>query len=221
MAFKQGYNSTAQVDTRDMGAAVEDMKMTAKNRRRTFERRWYDNNFFDDGFHFRYLSRSSNKIVDLSERATIYTPQRSIPKASRQIRGIANLLMSSDPTPAVYPENIDPRGINDPKLVEHAKEMAKTEAQKRGMWLTEAWRTPDESEETVLDKLALVALLSLKHGVAYMKVWPDEHEETINTSVRDAFDIYLLGNLTSIHHSPFLIDGVPQLIAQIKSQSTL
>src|SRR5258708_39418029 len=117
MAYKGSFESTANVETEDMGLAMEDMKMTAKSRRRIFERRWYDNNFFDDGFHFRYLSRSSNKIVDLSERATIYTPQRSIPKSSRQIRGISNLLMSSDPTPTVYPDPIDPT-LKDPQQKE-------------------------------------------------------------------------------------------------------
>ena len=250
----QGYKiteeSTSGVDTRDMGLAVEDMKMTAKARRRIFERRWYDNNFFDDGFHFRYLSRSSNKIVDLSERSTIYTPQRSIPKSSRQIRGISNLLMSSDPTPTVYPDPIDtsvpemipqpqqqqpqqqmqpgqpgqqvapapqePNMVENPayeKLVKRAKDIA----QKRGKWLLDEWKKDDLTGETVLDKVALMTLLTMKHGISYMQVWPDEQDEIIRTQVYDAFDIYLLGNLTSIYQCPFLIKATPMMIAQIKA----
>lgn len=229
------YESTAGIATTDMGQAVDEMKMTAKNRRRIFERRWYDNSFFDDGFHFRYLSRSSNKIVDLSERSTIYTPQRSIPKASRQIRGISNLLMSSDPTPTVYPKPVheydyrqpmvpkqpeqsqqQPSVLSDPRYISAVRN-AKEVAQKKGMWLLDEWQKDDGSGENILDKLALMTILTMKHGVSYLKIWPDDHEESIRTSVRDAFDIYLLGNLTSIYHSPFMIDAFPRLIADIKA----
>src|SRR3990167_6943572 len=102
----QGYYSTNTVKTEDIGQVVDEIMRIQYDKRRGFERRWYDNNFFDDGYHFRYLSRSENKIVDLSERQSIYAPMRAIPKASRQIRGVANLLMSQDPIPIVYPEEV-------------------------------------------------------------------------------------------------------------------
>ena len=234
------YEGSSTVATNDIGLLVEDMKMVASNRRRIFERRWYDNNFFDDGFHFRYLSRSTNKIVDLSERATIYTPQRSIPKSSRQIRGIANLLLSSDPTPSVYPvavnksdypdtpippelrEQLQAQGQEVPESIpnpqyEKAMKMAKDIALKKGHWLIDEWTRDDGSGESILDKLAFMVLLTLKHGISYLKIWPDPHEEKIRTSVRDAFDIYLLGNLTSIYDNPFIVDAVPMSIAAIKA----
>ena len=97
---------TARVETDDIGQVVDELKNVAEGNRRSFERRWYDNKFFDDGYHFRFLQRSTNKIIDLSERTNIYNPTRAIPKASRQIRGVANLLMSNDPTPIVYPEKV-------------------------------------------------------------------------------------------------------------------
>lgn len=212
------YESTAGLERDQMAQQIDEMKLTAKNRRRLFERRWYDNAFFDDGFHFRYLSRSSNKIVDLSERSTIYTPQRSIPKASRQIRGIMNLLMSSDPTPTVYPDPVDKNDYaNNQVLYDEIVKNNKDIARKRGMWIEHEWREADKSGETVLDKVAFMVLLAMKFGVSYLKIWPDEHEEKINTSVRDAFDIYLLGNYSSIYETPFCIEAAPQLIAQIKS----
>ena len=217
MAYKGTFQSTGTIDTPDLGLCVEDMKMTAKARRRIFERRWYDNNFFDDGFHFRYLSRSSNKIVDLSERATIYTPQRSIPKSSRQIRGITNLLMSSDPTPAVYPDPIDPRQFTNPTQLAAAQEIAKRVAQKRGKWLEYEWTKDDGSGDTVLDKIAQMTLLTMKHGISFLQVWPDYQEETIRTQVYDAFDIFIIGNLTSIYQAPFLVKSVPLSIAEIKA----
>ena len=217
MAFKNTFESTASVDTVDMGQAIEDMKATAKARRRVFERRWYDNNFFDDGFHFRYYTRSSNKVVDLSERSTIYTPQRSIPKASRQIRGISNLLMSQDPTPTVYPDPIARKSFPNDEMYQRALELTKRIAQMRGKWLVNEWGKDDGSGETILDKVALMTLLSMKHGVSYMEVWPDEQEEEIKTQVFDAFDIYILGNLTSIYDAPFIVKSIPMLISQIKS----
>lgn len=210
-------NSTSKTDTRDIGQAVDEMKLVAESRRRIFERRWYDNNFFDDGYHFRYLSRTTNKIVDLSERSTIYTPQRAIPKASRQIRGVTNLLMSQDPTPTVYPEPIDFTQFPDEETLAKEKERQKTIAKKRGMWLLNEWKKDDGSGETILEKVALMVLLALKHGIAYMQVWPDAVDEVIQTQVYDAFDIYTLGNYTSIYHVPFIIKSVPMLISQIKA----
>ena len=35
---------------------VEAMMNMSHDRRRKFEQRWFDNNFFDDGYHFRYVS---------------------------------------------------------------------------------------------------------------------------------------------------------------------
>lgn len=217
MAYKSMLESTATVDSDDMAQAVEDSKMTGKSRRRLLERRWYDNNFFDDGFHFRYYSRSSNKVVDLSERSTIYTPQRSIPKASHQIRGIMNLLMSSDPTPTVYPDYVNPKMYPNPQQLKAIKDKNEKEAQLRGKWLLNEWKRDPGDGETVLDKITLMMLLTMKHSVSFMQVWPDEHDEEIRTQVYDAFDIYILGNLTSIYDAPFIVKAVPTLVAAIKA----
>ncbi len=224
--------STSDTSTKDIGQSVESMRLLAYNQRRIFERRWYDNNFFDDGFHFRYLSRTTNKVVDLSERSTVYTPQRAIPKASRQIRGIANLLVSQDPTPTVYPEEVvevdmtkypetqpqqGPDGQPLPTPQEQAKQVNDDIAKKRGWWLEEKWREPDPSGETMLEKLALMPLLSAKHGISYMQIWVDSNTEEIRSQVYDAFDIYVLGNYTSIYNCPFIIKATPLSIATIKA----
>lgn len=203
--LNQDYD-TSQIDTQNIAQTIEANRIVAYNHRRIHERRWYDNNFFDDGFHFRYLSRTTNKIVDLSERATIYTPQRSIPKASRQIRGIANLLLSNDPTPTVYPEET---GSQDPAAIKAAKD----EAVKRGYWLEEEWRDADSSGETLLEKLALMVILTAKHSISFIQIWADG--EDIRTQVFDAFDIYVIGSYTNIEDLPFMIKATPLLVAQI------
>jgi hypothetical protein len=211
----QDYD-TSSTDTKDMAQTIEANRIVAYNHRRIHERRWYDNNFFDDGFHFRYLSRTTNKIVDLSERATIYTPQRAIPKASRQIRGIANLLLSSDPTPTVYPEEV-PSG-QDEQTQKLLEKQAKQEAERRGFWLEEEWREADASGETLLEKLALAVILTAKHSISYIKIWPDRYGN-IRHSVKDAFDLYLIGSYTNLEDLPFIIEATPQLVSQIKSNT--
>ena len=150
------YYATNTVKTEDMGQVVDDIMRIAYDKRRGFERRWYDNNFFDDGHHFRFLTRSENKIVDLSERQSIYAPMRAIPKASRQIRGVANLLMSQRPTPIVYPEKVSKsqfssNGQLEPQMgqpaqnpeYEEARKEAKRVARSIGHWLEEEFKDQD------------------------------------------------------------------------------
>lgn len=204
--------NSSEVPTVGIGQSVEAMIQAAKFQRRVFERRWYDNNFFDDGYHFRFVSRSTNKIVDLSDRSTVYAPMRAIPKTSRQIRGIANLLLFNDPTPSVYPKNISKSDIPNPQEFQQAQEEAKNIALRTGHWLTEEWK-----EQELMDKLTHMVILAIKHGVSYMQVFPDAVEEKIMTQVYDAFDLYLMGNLTSIYDSPYIIKAVPQLISVIQA----
>lgn len=208
----QGYYSTNTVKTEDMGQVVDDIMRVASDKRRGFERRWYDNNFFDDGFHFRFLSRSENKIVDLSERQSIYAPMRAIPKASRQVRGLANLLMSQDPTPIVYPEQVSQVQFTDPQEYQAAMAEAKRIAKAVGHWLTEEFK-----EQELLEKLAFMAILTAKHSVSFMQIWPDAIKEAIKTQVYDAFDIYLDGTLTEVEDCPYVIKAIPQFISQIKA----
>ena len=206
------YYSTNTVKTEDMGQVVDEIMRIQYDKRRGFERRWYDNNFFDDGYHFRFLSRSENKIVDLSERQSIYAPMRAIPKASRQIRGLANLLMSQDPTPIVYPEQVSQVQFTDPKEYQEAMAEAKRIAKAVGHWLQEEFK-----EQDLLEKLAFMAILTAKHSISFMQIWPDAIKEQIKTQVYDAFDIYLDGTLTEIEDCPYIIKAIPQFIAQIKA----
>jgi len=227
MADRIAELSTNIISTHDIGQTVEELIRTSEWARKTHERRWYDNNFFDDGHHFRYLSRTTNKIIDQSERSTIYSPQRSIPKASRQIRGIANLLMSQNPTPTVYPERIlqqqfPPITIQNPQTgqptqmpnpqYQQALDAAKMAARKAGWWLESEY-----DEQDIIEKLAHMIILAAKHSVAFMQIWADPQYQTIKTQVYDAFDIYVMGNLTEIYDSPFLIKAVPQLITEIQA----
>src|SRR4030042_2951265 len=217
---------TSKVATADIGQAVDELMTASTSQRKNFERRWYDNNFFDDGYHFRYLSRTQNKIVDLSEKQNIWAPIRAIPKASRQIRGVANLLVLRDFTPVVYPERInssqyppvqgqDEQGqpVQQPNPeYQQALDEAKRIAKSSGHWLEEERRRHD-----LLEQIAFMVILAAKHSISYMKIWPDAVEEKIKTAIRDAFDIYTVGNVNDLEEAPYLIDAVPKLIAEIKA----
>ncbi len=206
-------NSTANIPTAGIGQTVDDLMMVTRMHRMNFERRWYDNNFFDDGFHFRYLSRNTNKIIDLSERQSIYAPTRAIPKTSRQIRGVANLLLSQEPTPIVYPEKLEITNFSqDQQAYLQAKEEAKDLAKKQGWWIRDEWKQQD-----LLEKLAHMILLATKHGVSYLKIWADDQDEKICSSVRDAFDIYLMGDYNELEECPFVVDTTKTQIAKIKA----
>ena len=219
--------STSKLGKAQIGQAVDDMMTADKNLRWSFERRWYDNNFFDDGHHFRYMSRTQNKIVDLSQASTLWAPMRSIPKASRQIRGVSNLLTSRNFIPVIYPERVSSiqfPGIptQDPNTgqttmapnpeYKQALEEAKRIAKASGHWMSEEFK-----KMRLVEKLAFMILLTSKHGVSFIQIWPDPVKETLNDMVLDAFDVHLNGSLNEVEDCPHIIKSKPRLISEIKA----
>jgi hypothetical protein len=201
---------TSKIETRNIGQEIDAMMSLASGERKRFSRRWYDNNFFDDGYHFRYVSPTTGRIVN--EKDTVASPRRAIPKASRQIRGMANLLLSQDFLPVVKPERINRYNHQDPQMYEMAQKRAKETAKRIGHWLTNEWE-----DQGLKEKLIQMVILTLKHGISFMQVWPDAVREEIRTSVYDAFDIYLSANYDSIYDSPFIIKAIPKTIREIKA----
>ncbi len=216
MAAKQTEAfTTSKTSTEQMPTRVEGMIRVSDLQRQNFQRRWYDNNMFDDGFHFRYVERSTNKIVDLSRRRGTGGPIRAIPKASRQIRGVANLLMSGDPVPVVYPEKLNKENYSqddDGKEYQEARDTAAKVAKQIGHWIQEEWK-----DQELTTKMAHMAILAGKHGVSFMQIWPDAVDEKIKTKVYDAFDIRLMGSLTELQDCPFIIKSIPTQISRIKA----
>ena len=200
------------IPTDYIGMEIDKWVTNYQMMRKSFERRWYDNNFFDDGYHYRYVSRTTGRIVDLTQQGDLFIPKRAIPKASRQIRGVSNLLLSGEYVPVVYPEKITKVNYPDPQMFQMALQVAKDNAKKVGSWVKRTW---DDLEFDI--QLILMVLLTTKHGVSFLEIWPDPVEEAIKTKVFDAFDIYLPGNLTSIYDAPHIIKSVPTYISEIKA----
>lgn len=226
---KASQYETSNIQTQHMGQVVDEMMKAAEGTRRGFERKWYDNNFFYDGYHFRYVSRTQNKIIDLTKESELYHGIRAIPKASRQLTGMVNLLISNDYLPRIYPEKVDKTQFPDvPQLdpntgqtvlaenpaFRQAMEEARFTAKRVGWWLEEEL---GEENQDLKTKLAFMGLLAGKHSVSYLQVWPDAIHEKIKTRVRDAFDVYLLGNQTELEDCPYIIIGVPRNVASIKA----
>jgi len=200
------------IPTGGIGQAVDEMVSMAASARRNFEKKWYDNNFFDDGHHFRYTSSSTGKIVDLTESQSGSLPIRAIPKASRQIRGVANLLVAPEYTPVVYPEQVIKENFAMEDEFTKSLQLSKDTAKKVGHWILEEWR-----KQELKQKVIYMVILAAKHGVSFLQVWPDAVEEKIRTKVFDAFDIYLMGEYTALSDLPFIVKAAPHLISTIKA----
>lgn len=205
-------SKTERVASENMGQIINAMVKDYSGKRQQFERRWYDANFFDDGFHFRYVSKVNNRVIDLSERQSNNIPQRALPKASRQIRGIANLLTQINPQPTIYPEKVMQTMYQDPQQYQMALQQAKDIARKVGAWMEEEWK-----KMGFKDLMTRMIILAAKHGVSFMQIYPDAVEEKICAKVYDAFDIYLAGELSCISDSPAIIKTTPKYIAEIKA----
>lgn len=213
---------TSQLGTPRIASAIEDFVRVADFKRKSWERRWYDNNFFDDGFHYRMVSRTTGKVIDLSNSRQALGPNRSIPKASRQIRGIANLLTSVEPRPVVYPRKInrnnypeeqDPQtGAKTSPMYDVAVEEATRKAQNIGHWIGTKWDNLNLEQ-----KVTLAIILAAKNSVAWVQVYPDPVKEDVCINVYDAFDVYCQGELTDSEESPMLVKACPKLISDLKA----
>lgn len=210
---------TSGTDSDAMGQAVEDMVDQAITRRRSHERRWYDNNFFDDGYHFRVVSRKTGRVVDHIDKQSGYV-ERAIPRASRQIRGVSNLLFTAEPYPVVYPKRISmseytQQGQFNEEAYKQAMEQAKQVARKQGIWLSNEW----QDEQDLFTKIIDMILLGSKNSVGWIQVYSDTQKQKIITEVFDAFEIVCFGDRRDIDDLPFITKTKPMDLKEIKTSS--
>ena len=197
---------THSPDTRAIGKFIEDMNYQAIMRRRSWERRWYNTNWFDDGLHFRTMPRNESVIIDHAQRFTGYV-ERAIPRASKQIRGIGALLLTPDYYPTVYPERISQTEFMDKitkqvdmAAYQKAMQTAKDNARYQGIFIQKTWE-----DELELDlKLADMILLTLKNGISFLQVYTDPHTGRVSGEVLDAFDIIMFGDKRELSELPFM-----------------
>lgn len=204
-----------QTKSDNIGQAVEELVTQAVTQRRRHERRWYDNNFFDDGYHFRTISRKTGRVIDTINKATGYI-ERAIPRASLQIRGVSNLLYSAEPYPVVYPKRVsmteftDTDGQINSEGYKGEIEKSKQVARKQGIWLTTEWE-----DEDLGIKLIDMMLLAAKNSVSYLKIYSDPENQQICTEVKDAFDIILYGDRRDLKSLPFITEACPMELKEV------
>lgn len=206
MANNTNDNVMHYPDSRAIGKYVEDSNFQAIMRRRAWERRWYNTNWFDDGLHFRSMSKRTGQIIDHVGRNNGFI-ERAIPRASKQIRGIGALLLTPEYYPVVYPERTTEEDYRnkitqeiDTKSFEQAKAQAKEMARKQGIFLQTTWE-----DDLQLDlKLADMILLTAKNGISFLQVYTDPRTKRVKADVLDAFDVIMYGDRRELDDLPFI-----------------
>ncbi len=152
---------------------VWDVISEAENNRLLQEQDWYIGDRWYDGDHYVYFDRLNNKIETVKPQKGQVL--RSIPKTTKQIDTMVNMLSSGDF-----------RWTAKPTLSKlSADEESDVIAQKIGRWLKCKF-----AELDMTWKLVEIALLGFKFPVAYF--WPgyDENTGKFYVDIYDAFDIY-------------------------------
>ncbi len=109
------------------------------------------------------------------------------------------------------PQTGEPTMATNPEY-KKAMEEAKRVAKESGHWIEEEFK-----KQKLLDKLVHMILLTAKHGVSFIQIWPDSVNEELSSMVCDAFDVYTLGNITELDDEPFLVKTRPRRISEIKA----
>lgn len=204
------YKTFSEMSDEELKKELASIKTNYEIGRKHWERNWYDNNFFDDGYHYMFVSPDTGVAVDYGVNGNPFEPRRAIPKTSRQIRGISNLLLANRPSPVIYPMKLVKENFSDPQRYEQVKKAASDLALKVGKWVEIEW----DDQELIQSKLPLMMILTAKHSVSYLKMWGNSFEERITSQVRDAFDIYLDGTI-ALEDNQVVIEVAPVPIAQI------
>lgn len=209
----------SKTSSSQIGSAVNDMVKDAISRRHGHERRWFDNNFFDDGYHFRVVSKRTGRVIDHSSGQGSYA-ERAIPRASRQIRAVANLLYAAEPYPVVYPERVSVEQFRDPQTgqvniqaYQQKLEEAKQTARKQGMWLSTEWSDEQDLPLKLIDAL----LLAAKNSISWIQIYSETNSQKIITDVFDAFDVVILGDKRESEDLPFITKTVSMTLDEIKA----
>lgn len=198
-------------NSKAIGKYVEDVNFQAIMRRRSWERRWYNTNWFDDGLHFRVMSKRTGQIIDHVQRYSGFI-ERALPRASKQIRGIGALLLTPEYYPVVYPARIVSdkfadkiTGQIDQQAFTAEEDKAKREAKLRGIWLQRTWEDELQLELQMIDNI----LLTLKNGISFNQIYTDPRTKRVTSDVLDAFDVIMYGDKRELNQLPFMTKALP------------
>lgn len=163
-----------------------------------YRRQWYLNDNFYDGRHFVWWRKSTGTIDRVQPPRGMVL--RSIPKSSKAIDTIQNLILANDPRWVVYPEKDMEGNIGQPQ-----EDIAKRSAQ----WLDFQWDRLNMKEE-----IGSLVHYALKFPFSFIQVGFDTD---IWVEVLDAFDVQFQPEVKSLYDSPVLIKTINKNIIDVKN----
>ncbi len=210
------YNPPANDSQEELAAKIESTFKAYSDARFKYERQWYINDNFYDGNHFVWWRKSTGTIDRIQPpRGTV---MRSIPKASRQLDSIQNLILANHPRWTVYPEPepIPPEGTDTqtppgatPSI--DPSKSSEDKAKRSGQWLETKY------DELNMDELsAELVHYGLKFPCSFFKIGFDPSEDDIYVTVRDAFDVYFAPE-SNFYDSPMVIDTYSKNLEEVKA----
>jgi hypothetical protein len=165
-----------------------------------FERNWYIADNFYDGNHFVWFKKETGTIDKIT--APKGTVLRAIPKASKQVEVVQNLIISNSYKWTAYPQPDDQGQISDD---------ATKFALRQGQWLRTQFDNMNMDK-----KIADLVLFALKFPVSFWEFYPTEDNNIGNTTY-DAFDIYFKPDVEDIYDSPVVIKCIDKAWDEIKA----
>ncbi len=162
-----------------------------------FRRQWYLNDNFYDGKHFVWWRKSTGTIDRIQPpKGSVL---RSIPKASRQIDAVQNLITANRPRWVVYPEeNVEGMVTEDAEKI----------AAKKRQWLEYQWDRNNMDEK--IDDLVHYAL---KYPFSFFEVG---FEKDMTVTVWDACDILYKPDVNSIYDSPMMVKSMRKSLKDVQ-----
>ena len=168
-----------------------------------YTRQWYINDNFFDGNHFIFFRKSTGTIDRVSPpKGTVY---RSIPKASKQIEAIQNLVLANDPRWMIYPVadssgKVDDVGMKSARRVAH--------------YLVDKF-----DEQGMLLKTAEIVLYAFKAPYSVFEIAHDE-DKFVDVRTWDAYDIIFDTTVKDIEESPVVIKLVRRTPSDLKANDS-
>jgi len=171
-----------------------------QNIRSKYTRQWYINDNFFDGNHFVFFRKSTGTIDRVSPpKGTVY---RSVPKASKQIESIQNLVLANEPRWMVYPA-ADTEG----KV---------TETGMKTSYRVVHYLGDKFDEQGMLLKTAEVVMYAFKAPYSAFEVAQDP-EKFVEVRTWDAYDIIFDTTVNDIEEAPVVIKLVRRTPSDLKA----
>uniref|UniRef100_A0A7V3JAE2 Phage portal protein n=1 Tax=candidate division CPR3 bacterium TaxID=2268181 RepID=A0A7V3JAE2_UNCC3 len=174
----------ARPTNEDAVSKVETLWKQLEDARFRYTRQWYINWAFYENNHFVWWRKSTQTIDRVNPpKGSVL---RAVPKARRQVEGVQNLILSSEPRWVVIPDEETKDADEVARRVNH--------------FLQEGWQHWNVRDQ--LDELVLYALI---YPYSVLEVGFDSLKDDIYVDVYDSFDIALPLNIKDIEEAPYVI----------------